>query len=219
LKPGMRVLDIGCGWGGLCKYLAEKYQVQVVGITVSKEGARLAQERCENLPVDIRVIDYRDLDEKFDRIVSVGMFEHVGRSNHKTFFQVCNRCLEDDGILLLHSIGVSHKRVCLTEPWFHTYIFPNGILPYYKDIPEAIEDLFIIEDWHNFGHDYSRTLMAWHDNFIKNWPKVAHKGERFFRMWKYYLLMSAGAFRSRKYQLWQVALTKDGFKGGYQAAR
>jgi len=132
LVPGMRVLDIGCGWGGLCKFLAEKYKVSVVGCTISVEGAKMGQKRCAGLPVDIRVADYRDLDEKFDRIVSVGMFEHVGHANYRTFFEVCNKNLEEDGILLLHTIGVNHKRVPLTEPWFHTYIFPNGILPYYK---------------------------------------------------------------------------------------
>lgn len=193
--------------------------MKVVGCTISEEGAKKGQEICSKLPVDIRVQDYRDVTEKFDRIVSVGMFEHVGTANYRTFFEVVHKCLEEDGIFLLHTIGVNHTKVPLTEPWFHTYIFPNGILPYYKDIPNGIEDLFVIEDWHNFGYDYYRTLMHWHANFVKNWPKLSYKGEKFYRMWTYYLQMSAGAFRSRRYQLWQVVLTKNGFKGGYQAVR
>jgi cyclopropane-fatty-acyl-phospholipid synthase len=220
LKPGMRVLDIGCGWGGLCKYLAEKYKVQVVGCTISQEGAKYAQKVCKGLPVDIRLIDYRDLDEKFDRIVSVGMFEHVGPSNYREFFEVTHKCLEEDGIFLLHTIGVNHARVAQTEPWFHTYIFPNGILPYHTDILKNTDGLYIMEDWQNMGYHYSKTLMAWHDNFIKAWPKLsATRSERFFRMWKYYLLMSAGAFRSRRYNLWQVVLSKNGVEGGYNAPR
>jgi len=220
LKPGMKVLDIGCGWAGLCKYLATNYHVQMVGITVSEEGAKIGRKRCKGLPVEIRVQDYRDLNEKFDRIVSVGMFEHVGPANYKIFFDVTNRCLEEDGIFLLHTIGVNHKRLPRIEPFFNTYIFPNGCLPYYKDIPDAIEGLYVIEDWHNFGNDYNKTLMAWHENFVKAWPKkLAYKGERFYRMWKFYLLMAAGAFRSRKYQLWQVVLTKNGYPGGYDSVR
>jgi len=220
LKPGMKVLDIGCGWGGLCKHLAKNYGVNVVGITISKEGARYAQENCSGLPVEIRLVDYRDLNEQFDRIVSVGMFEHVGHNNYKDFFDAAHRCLKDEGIFLLHTIGVAHQDVPRSEPWFHTYIFPNGILPYYKHITEHIENQFIIEDWQNFGNDYSRTLIAWYDNFVKSWPKLENKyGDKFFRMWKYYLQFSAGAFKSRKFQLWQVVLSKNGIEGGYYAAR
>ncbi|XP_035707368.1 cyclopropane-fatty-acyl-phospholipid synthase isoform X2 [Folsomia candida] len=220
LKPGMTVLDIGCGWGGLCYHLAKNYGVSVVGITISKEQAALAQQRCEGLPVEIRLVDYRDLKEKFDRIVSVGMFEHVGHSNYREFFETSHRCLKDDGIFLLHSIGVNHKDIPCAEPWFHYYIFPNGILPYYKHITDCSEGLFIIEDWQNMGNDYSRTLLAWLENFKKNWPTIEAKyGPRFYRMWNYYLQFSAGSFRSRKFQLWQVVLSKDGIQGGYYAAR
>jgi len=224
LEPGMKVLDIGCGWGGLCRYLAEHYGVSVTGCTISVEQGNLARERCEGLPVQILLSDYRDIDEKFDRIVSVGMFEHVGTDNYRTFFEVTNKCLKDDGILLLHTIGVSHQFVPLIEPWFHKYIFPNGILPYHTDIPKNVEGLFVLEDWHNFGHDYFKTLRAWKSNFIANWPNIKHSmdqgaSEKFYRMWIYYLTISAAAFRARKYQLWQVVLTKNGLQGGYQSVR
>lgn len=157
LKPGMRVLDIGCGWGGLAKYLAETYQVHVVGVTVSEEGAKEGQERCKDLPVEIRLQDYRDVNEGFDRIVSVGCFEHVGRKNYRTFFEVAYRCLADDGILLLQTIGVDNNDVPPNDPFMNKYIFPNGMLPNHKNIPKAIDNLFCIEDWHNIGPDYDKT--------------------------------------------------------------
>ena len=221
LKKGMRVLDIGCGWGGLCKYLAEAYEVNVVGITVSKEGAVIARERCGTLPVEIRVQDYRELNEKFDRIVSVGMFEHVGRKNYRTFMKVADRCLTDDGLLLLHTIGIDNDYVPPIEPWVNKYIFPNGILPDHKEIPKAIDHLFTIEDWHNIGADYDKTLMAWYANFVKNWPTIQHlvdDPKKFYRMWSFYLLLGAGLFRSRKFHCWQIVLTK-GAPGGYQSVR
>lgn len=222
LKPGMRVLDIGCGWGGLCKYLAETYNVQVVGITNSTEGAKEAIDRCTGLSVEIRVLDYRDLNEGFDRIVSVGMFEHVGRQNYRTFFEIVDRCLSDDGIFLLHTIGIDNDYVPPTEPFTDKYIFANGILPDHKNIPEGIHNLFCIEDWHNFGQYYDKTLMAWLDNFIKNWPSISHlfkDQKHFYRLWTHYLSVGAGLFRARKFQLWQIILTKKGLPGGYISVR
>ncbi len=222
LKPGMKVLDIGCGWGALCKYLAENYGVSVVGCTISVEQAKIARDRCADLPVEIRLQDYRDLDEQFDRIVSVGMFEHVGTSNYKTFFKVANKCLKADGLFLLHTIGVSHNWVPLIESWFHKYIFPNGILPYHTEILEKMDGQFILEDWHNLGPNYYHTLRAWKENFTKNWPTLkAEKklDQKFYRMWTYYLSISAAAFRSRKYQVWQVVMSKDGILGGYDSVR
>ncbi|RWS00036.1 cyclopropane-fatty-acyl-phospholipid synthase-like protein [Dinothrombium tinctorium] len=220
LEPGMRVLDIGCGWGSLCKYLAEKYKVSVVGCNISTEQIKFAREHCKDLDVEIREIDYRDLNDKFDRIVSVGMFEHVGEKNYSAYFQVANRCLTDDGIFLLHTIGVNHPDQPLVDPWADKYIFPNGVLPYYRNITKYTEGLFIIEDWHNFGYDYSLTLLAWYENFEKAWPTLRAKyGDDFYRMWKYYLLMASSGFRSRRFNLWQIVFSKHGLQGGYRSER
>lgn len=220
LKPGMRILDIGCGWGAFGKYAAEKYDVEVVGVTVSKQQVELGREMCKGLPVEIRLQDYRDVNEKFDRVVSVGMIEHVGYKNYRTYFKVAERNLKEDGLFLLHTIG-SVISVKSTDPWTHKYIFPNGMLPSIAQLSKAMEGLFIIEDLHNFGADYDKTLMSWYENFNNNWHKIQDKyGDRFYRMWKYFLLSSAGAFRARnKNQLWQFVLSKRGVPGGYLSIR
>lgn len=216
LKPGMRVLDIGCGWGSFMSYAAERYGVECVGITVSKAQTEWAQSRYTHLPLEFRLQDYRDIDGTFDRIASVGMFEHVGRRNHRDFMQVAQRCLADDGLFLLHTIG-KNTRKTVPDPWVDKYIFPNGDLPSIGQIGDAVDNLFVVEDLHNFGADYDRTLMAWYENFEAAWPTFADKlGERFFRMWKYYLLSCAGAFRARDIQLWQWVLSKGGVKGVYR---
>ena len=208
LKKGMRVLDIGCGWGSFAKFAAENYKVKVVGITISKEQAKLAKERCKNLPVEIRLQDYRNVDETFDRILSIGMFEHVGPKNYREYMEVVNRCLKDDGLMMIHTIA-GNTSVTSLEPWFHKYIFPNGILPSARQITKAAEGLFTLEDWHSFGQYYDKTLMAWIDNFKKGWNKIKNNySERFYRMWIYYLSSSAGSFRARKNQLWQVIFSK-----------
>jgi len=220
LQEGMRVLDIGCGWSAFGKYAAEKYNVETIGITVSKEQVELGKEMCKVLPVEIRLQDYRELNEKFDRIVSVGMIEHVGYKNYKTYFQVANRCLKDDGLFLLHTIG-EVKSVKANDAWTEKYIFPNSMLPSVAQLGKAIEGLFVMEDWHNFGADYDKTLMAWYENFNSNWKKLKSiYDERFYRMWKYFLLSSAGAFRARgKNQLWQIVLSQKGIVGGYKSIR
>lgn len=219
LEAGMTVLDIGCGWGGFEKYAAENYGVKVVGITLSENQAQLAKQVCSSLPVEIRVQDYRDVDEKFDRIVSIGMFEHVGSKNYRSFMEICNNLLKDNGIFVLHTIGSNTPTVC-TDPWIHTYIFPNGQIPSISQIATAFEGLFVMEDWHNFGADYDKTLIAWFNNFHASWPLLKSRyDERFYRMWKYYLLSCAGAFRTRTLQLWQIVLTKEGFPGGYDSIR
>jgi len=219
LKRGARVLDIGCGWGSFVKYAAEKYGASVTGVTVSQEQATLARELCRGLPVEIRVQDYRSVRERFDHVVSVGMFEHVGYKNYRTFFEVASRCLEKDGLCLLHSIG-NNRSVISNDAWMAKYIFPHGMLPSVAQIGRSFEGLFKLEDWHSFGPDYDRTLMAWFANFHAAWPELRPRyGERFYRMWRYYLLSCAGAFRARHIQLWQVVLSENGVPGGYNSVR
>ncbi len=216
LKPGMRVLDIGCGWGSFMGYAAEHYGVECVGLTISKEQAEFGQRLLrKGLPVEFRLQDYRDESETFDRVVSIGMFEHVGHKNYREYMSVVHRCLKDDGLFLLHTIGKNLSNT-VTDPWIDKYIFPNGELPTLGQITDAAEALFVIEDLHNFGADYDRTLMAWHHNFETHWPRFKEQyGERFYRMWRYYLLVCAGAFRARQIQLWQLVMSKQGILGGY----
>jgi len=219
LKPGMTVLDIGCGWGSLAKFAAEKYQVKVEGITVSKEQVKLARELCKGLDVEIRLEDYRDLKEKYDCIVSVGMFEHVGYKNYRQFFKVVDQCLKDDGLFLLHTIG-SRRSVKFANPWINKYIFPNGMLPSVTQITKAYEGTFKLEDWHSFGPHYDKTLMVWHKNFNQNWDKIKiYYDERFRRMWNYYLLTCAGAFRAHRNQLWQIVFSKMESQVDYESIR
>ncbi len=219
LKPGERLLEIGCGWGGLAFHAANHYGVEVLGITVSKEQQAVAQSRCAGLPVSIELMDYRDLDGRFDKVVSVGMFEHVGPKNHTAYFDTVNRVLDDDGLFLLHTIGTA-AATAYTDPWIDRYIFPNGKLPSAVEIAAAVERRFIIEDWHNFGQDYDRTLMAWWENFQTAWPFLeARYGRRFYRMWKYYLMSCAGFFRSRQGLLWQLVLSKADRAQVYRSIR
>lgn len=219
LKPGQRVLDIGCGWGSFLKFAAEKYGIQGVGVTVSKEQVALARELCKDLPIEIRLQDYREVKEQFDHVVSLGMIEHVGMKNYRSYMEVASQCLKDDGLFLLHTIG-GNKSVTHTDAWIEKYIFPNSMLPSVAQIGTSIEGLFVMEDWHSFGAYYDHTLMAWFQNFDHAWPELREKyGDRFYRMWKYYLLSCAGSFRSRRNQLWQVVLSKHGVSGGYQSVR
>ena len=200
-------------------YAVEKYGVNALGITVSKKQKELADNRYKNLPVETRLQDYRDLKEKFDKIVSLGMFEHVGYKNYTTFMKVVYNSLRDNGLFLLHTIG-GNRSVKGNDPLIEKYIFPNSTLPSIKQIGQSIEGLFVMEDWHNFGVDYDLTLMAWHKNFEDNWDKLkSNYDDKFYRMWRYYLLVCAGTFRVRKNQLWQIVLSKKGVPGGYQSIR
>lgn len=215
LRPGMRLLDIGCGWGSLMAFAAEYYGVHCVGVTISEEQTTWAKSRYDGLPLEFRLQDYRSLNEPFDRIASVGMFEHVGARNYRTYMQVASRCLSDDGLFLLHTIG-KNRAGTHPDPWIDKYIFPNGELPAMDQIAGAASGLFVTEDVHNFGADYDRTLMAWYANFERGWPQFCDQlGEQFHRMWKYYLLSCAGLFRSREAQLWQWVFSKKGVAGGY----
>ena len=225
LRGGQRVLDIGCGWGEALKFAAERYGVSGVGVTISREQADFARALCAGLPVEIRLQDYHALDgasddSRFDRIFSIGMFEHVGAKNYRAYFEVARRCLRaPEDLFLLHCIG-SNVSVRHTDPWIARYIFPNSMLPSAAQVATASEGLFVIEDWHNFGADYDRTLMAWRANFDVAWPRLqARYDERFRRMWRYYLSASAATFRARRNQLWQIVLSPRGVRGGYLAPR
>ena len=219
LAPGMTLLDIGCGWGGLARHAALHHGIQVTGITVSREQARYVEQLCAGLPVSVRLMDYRDLQGRFDRIASVDMFEHVGPKNHHTYLDTARKLLADDGLFLLHTIGADRPNG-RTDPWIDRYIFPGGHLPAASELARAAERGFVIEDWHNFGPDYDRTLMEWHARFEAAWPELKVRyTERFRRMWRYYLLSCAGFFRSRQGQLWQLVLAKPQRAGAYRSIR
>jgi cyclopropane-fatty-acyl-phospholipid synthase len=219
LKPGMRILDIGCGWGGATQYAAQRYGVTVTGITVSHNQAESARQRCRDLPVDIELVDYRALTGSFDRIYSIGMFEHVGVRNYRHYFTKVRELLKPDGLFLLHTIG-GNRSTNRTDPWIEKHIFPNSMLPSIAQIASAAERDWVIEDWHSFGPDYDRTLMAWLTNFDAGWPQIAPQySERFRRMWRYYLSSSAAAFRARSNQLWQVLMSPNGIAGGVREVR
>jgi cyclopropane-fatty-acyl-phospholipid synthase len=219
LTPGMRVLDIGCGWGTALRHAASHYGIEAVGITVSRDQEQYAAAMCQGLPVSICFQDYRSVNEKFDRIFSLGMFEHVGYKNYRAFMQVVRRCLHDDGLALIHTIG-SNLSSTSGDPWLERYIFPNSMLPSPAQLTAAAEGLFVIEDWHNFGADYDHTLICWMRNFDSAWNELGRIYDtRFYRIWKYYLLTCAGSFRARRNQLWQVVLSPTGVPNGYKAPR
>lgn len=216
LAPGMRVLDIGCGWGGLARFAAERYGVSVVGITISERQARLAALQCKGLPIEIRVQDYRDLPTgSFDRLVSLGMLEHVGHRNYRRYLKVARNSLVDDGLFLLHTIGGNVSMTAYDE-WMNDNVFPNAMLPSLAQIAAAAEGLFAIEDCHNLGSHYDPTLLAWFENFDRSWAELRPRyDDRFYRIWKCYLLTCAGAFRARESHVWQLVLSPFGVRGGY----
>lgn len=221
LKPGMTILDIGCGFGGLAECIAKKYKANVIGITLSQEQAIAASERCRDLNVEIRLQDYRHVKEKFDRVVSLGMLEHVGPKNYRKYFGVVDACLIDEGLFLLHTIG-SLKPNGGTDPWLEKYIFPGGHLPSESQIIDSSYGLFVNEDLHNLRLDYARTLGAWSDNFTRNWEeikKVRKYDEKFKRMIDYYLNSCKGGFESGKNQLWQFVFSKGRMNQGYNSVR
>jgi cyclopropane-fatty-acyl-phospholipid synthase len=212
LERGMRVLDIGCGWGSFARFAAERYGAEVVGVTVASNQVELARERCAGLPIEIRLQDYRDVRDQFDRIISLGMFEHVGYKNYRVYMETAYRCLKPGGLFLLHTIGCN-KSVRGTDAFIAKHIFPGSMIPSVAQIGAAAEGLFVMEDWHNLSTDYDRTLCSWHANFDRHWPGIKDRyGETFRRMWRYYLLLSAGSFRARKMNLWQIVFSKHRFE-------
>ena len=219
LKPGQHVLDIGSGWGSFMIYAAEKYGVAATGVTVSKEQVELGRKRAGNLPVTFELKDYRETTGSYDHVVSLGMFEHVGPRNHRTFMEVTNRVLKDEGLFLLQIAARSNSKT-LPDPWSGKYIFPNTLIPCLGEIASSTNGLFVMEDLHNFGADYDKTLQSWHRNFEAAWPALKNKySDRFYRMWRYYLLAAAGLSRSRTGQLWQIVFSKKGVPGGYHSVR
>lgn len=217
LKPGESVLELGCGWGGFAEYAARRYGCRVTAYNIAEEQVKHARERCSDLDVEIVLDDYRSARGQYDKVVSIGMLEHVGPRNYRSFMELAERRLKDDGLFLVHSIGRDTTYVA-TDPWFERYIFPGGYIPSIQKIASAVEDLFVAEHFHGFGQYYDTTLMAWYENFLEHWHKHEHEfGGRFFRMWSYYLLCCAGAFRARRNQLWQWVFSKNGLPGGYRA--
>jgi cyclopropane-fatty-acyl-phospholipid synthase len=210
LRPGMRVLDLGCGWGGFAAYAAERYGAEVVGITVSREQVRYAEQHYAHLPVDIRLADYRNASGSYDAVVSIGLMEHVGPKNYRGYMELVDRCLAPGGVAFVHTIGGNRARGQI-DPWIDKYVFPNSVLPSLVQLVTAMEGIFIPEDVHNIGEDYDPTLMAWFERFDAAWPELrAHYDEKFYRMWKFYLLASAGSFRARAQQLFQIVMTRRG---------
>ena len=224
LRAGQRVLEIGCGWGGFARHAATHYNVEVVGLTVSKEQHTWARERCKALPVDIRLQDYRDTKEQFDHVVSIGMFEHVGPKNHRAYMEVVRTCLRPNGLFLLHTIGTPTQMFYTGDPWIRKYIFPVGELPTRRQIHKSAAGLFSIMDWHGFGTDYDPTLMSWYHRFTGAWEQLKanyneRAGGRFYRMWEYYLLACAGSFRTGNVDLWQLVMSHPGKHSDYGAVR
>ena len=212
LEPGMCVLELGGGFGELARFLAAEHECEVVSYNISSQQVEYARKLCENLPVDIRQQDYREAaneSRKYDRVVSIGLMEHVGPKNYRGFFELAQARLRAGGLALVHTIGGNVSRGG-TDRWIAKYIFPGGVIPAEAQLTRAKEGLFVLEDWHNFGPDYDRTLMGWHDNFVAAWPDLAKSeglDDRFSRMWRYYLLSCAGAFRARGLNLWQLVLS------------
>jgi len=219
LKPGQTLLDIGCGWGGFSEFAAKNYGVTVTGITPASEQVKLAKKRTQGLKVEILQKDYRDITGMYDRIVSIGMLEHVGPKNYKKFFDICRKHLNPDGIMLHHTIGLNNTSNSV-NPWIDKYIFPGGVIPSLAQISKAVEKRLIIEDVHNIGPDYDKTLMAWHHNFTQHFDEISdHYDQRFYRMWTFYLLICAGAFRARQLELWQIVFRNISPSGTFITAR
>ncbi len=233
LKEGEEVLEMGCGWGGFARYASENYGCNLVSVNISEEQIKFARENYKGA-AEFYLCDYRDRHlynpsgKKFDKVVSIGMCEHVGVKNYKPWLRLVAEQLKDHGLFLLHSIG-SDRYDVEVDPWINRYIFPNSAIPSPKSLGNAIDNVLVLEDWHDFGVDYHTTLMAWFENFHNDWQKSSKIPDylelrgmsrtMFYRMWKYYLMSVAGGFRSRYISLWQLVLSRKGVLGGYQTIR
>jgi cyclopropane-fatty-acyl-phospholipid synthase len=210
LRPGMRILDLGCGWAGFASFAAERYGANVVGYTVSREQVAWAKAHYANLPVEIRLDDYRHATGSYDAVVSIGLLEHVGHKNHRAYMELAARCLAPGGIAFVHTIGGAGPRTQI-DPWFDKYVFPNAAIPTLGQLANAMQGVLVPEDVQNIGPHYDRTLMDWWANFDAAWPRLrARYGDTFYRVWKYYLLVSAAYFRTREHNLYQIVATPVG---------
>lgn len=216
-RKGMKVLEVGAGWGTFARLAAQKYGVEVVGLTVSAEQKAFAENRCKGLPVKFLLMDYSDLDEKysgyFDRVVSIEMIEAVGRKNFHQYFSIIGRAMKDDGLFGLQSIVGSGK----ADPFISTRIFPNGLVPSAADLVKNSADILRLKHWESIGKDYEKTLMSWEANFRNNWKtisKLKSSGgrklydDKFYRMWRYYLLSCAALFRTGMIDDAQIIMSK-----------
>lgn len=226
------ILDLGCGFGGFAHYASSKYGCSVTCVNISKDQLEFARDLCTGLPVELHQCDYRNIEtynprnRKFNKIVAIGLCEHIGPKNYPSWFKLIYDQLLDDGLFLLQSSGQNiTKYYC--DPWFDKYIFPNGTLPSVALIGKAIEGNFIMEDWHNFGPDYHKTLLVWWDKFQQYWnTMIASQGggmteeeRRFYRMWRYYILSTSGGFKARYIQVWQILFSKGGNASTYYSVR
>jgi len=208
LRPGQRVLDAGCGWGGALAYAAQAYGVEGVGVTISREQAEYARAKCAGLPIEVLLQDYREVRGDFDHIYSIGMFEHVGPKNYRAYIQTMRRCLRPEGRFLLHTIGANSASARRgNDPWIEKYIFPNSKLPTEGQITAAIQGSFRVAGRQAIGSHYVPTLRAWRANFERHWPTLKKtRDDTFFRMWEFYLNSSAATFRAETNDVWQFLL-------------
>jgi len=242
-----RILEIGSGFGGFAKFATTNYNCEVTGYNISREQAAFSRELTKDLPVKIMELDYRDAivsrnKESFNKVVSIGFWEHAGPKNYRTGMEIVDFCLKPEGLFLLQTIGRHNNHGKRFDSWINYRIFPGGCLPFASEILESSEGLFRLEDVHNFGHYYADTLGAWFKNFDSNWKqfkeengeefykklKVSFKdwpdfekdeGEKFYRMWKYYLLSCKGAFESGSIDLYQFVFSKGNFSWLYEPVR
>lgn len=207
LRPGMRVVELGCGYGAFAYLLATEFGVHVTGVSLSNDQVAYAKKNFAHSRVDIRLQDYRNVEGVYDRVYSVGIFEHIGRKNYKTYFDKCYDLLAPDGIMLIHTIGWGVSGRWNPNTFMFKHIFPGAEIPHASHMTKKYTDRWHLEDWHNFGKSYSPTAQHWYAN-LEGSDEFEAMDESFKRMWRYYLLGGAAAFDSRRCSLWQLVFTK-----------